>query len=51
MQQIWTELTKYDIADIQNADETAYYWQMRPDRGLTCQMHGKRKDKARITIL
>ena len=30
MQQIRAELMKYDIADVWNADETAYYWRMQP---------------------
>ena len=52
MQQIRAELMKYDIADVWNADETAYYWRIQLDRGpRTCQMHGRKKDKARITIL
>ena len=52
MQQIQAELMKYDIADVWNADETAYYWRIQPDRGLsTCQMYGRKKDKARITVL
>ena len=52
MQQIRAGLTKYDIADIWNADETVYYWRVQPDRGLTiCQMYGRKKHKARIPIL
>ena len=30
MQQIRAELMKYDIADVWNGDETAYYWLMQP---------------------
>ena len=43
MQQIRAELVKYDIIDIWNVDETAYYWRMQPGRRLTtCQMHGRK---------
>ena len=52
MRQIRAELMKYDIADIWNADETAYDQWMQPGCGLTtCQIYGRKKDKARITIL
>ena len=51
MQQIRAELTKYDIAGIWDAGETAYYWRMQQDRGLaTCQMHDRKEDKARISV-
>ena len=52
MQPIWAELMKYDIADVWNGDETAYYWRMQPDRRFTtCQMRGRKKEKAEITNL
>ena len=52
MKQIRAELTKYDIADSWNANEMAYCWRMQPDRGLTtCRVHGRKKDKARISVL
>ena len=52
MQEIRAVLPKYDLRDIYNCDETAYYWRMQPDRGLsTQQFAGKKKDKTRISVM
>jgi hypothetical protein len=52
MQEIRRVLSEYELRNIFNADETAFYWRMQPDRGLaTEQMAGKKKDKARISVL
>ncbi|KAF5350334.1 hypothetical protein D9758_012795 [Tetrapyrgos nigripes] len=35
-----------------NSDESSFFWTAPPDRGLaTREMHGKKKDKKRITLL
>jgi len=52
MKEIQAVLSEYELCDIYNGDETAYYWQMQPDHGLaTHQLAGKKKDKARITVM
>ena len=51
MQKIRAELTKYDIVDIWNADETVYYWRMQPNRGLQHARCMAERDKARISVL
>ena len=43
---------QYRPEDVYNADETSLFFQMTPDQTLAIQaVKGKKKDKARITIL
>jgi hypothetical protein len=52
MQEIRRVLSEYELRNIFNADETGYYYRMQPERGLAMeQMAGKKKDKARLTVL
>lgn len=52
MQEIRAVLSKYCVRDIYNGDGTAYCWWMQPDRDLSTQrLAGKKKDKARVTVM
>ncbi|XP_065304542.1 tigger transposable element-derived protein 6-like [Dermacentor albipictus] len=51
----WNDIkTRYHPRDIFNADETALFWQMLPNRTLACRddkSHGGKVNKARISVL
>ena len=52
MQEIRAVLSRFDLRYIYNCDETAYYWRVQPDRGLsTQQLAGKKKDNERISVM
>jgi len=51
MAEIRDIVQQYETRDIYNADETALYWKMIPERTLaTAPVQGSKKDKSRITI-
>lgn len=51
IEEIRKECTNYTADCVYNMDETGYYWKLKPDRSLsTFQEHGRKKDKARITV-
>lgn len=51
----WNDITtRYHPRDIFNADETALFWQMLPNKMLACRddkSHGGKVNKARISVL
>ena len=45
-------LSEYELSDIYNGDETAYFSRMQPGCALTThQLVVKKKDQARITVM
>lgn len=55
MQENWPDITaRYEPRNIFNADETALFWQMLPNRTLACRgdkSHGSKVNKARVSVL
>lgn len=52
MLEIKQVLNAYSLKDQFNCDETGLFWKQSPARSLsTCQLPGRKKDKARITAL
>jgi hypothetical protein len=45
-------IAKYDLEDVYNADETALYWKLEPNKSLARNsVTGTKKSKDRITIM
>lgn len=55
VQENWPDITaRYQPPDIFNADETALFWQMLPNKTLACRddkSHGGKINKARVSVL
>jgi DDE superfamily endonuclease len=45
-------IAQYELDDVYNADETALYWKLEPNKSLACgPITGTKKPKDRITIM